>query len=170
VGLTPSSKVDSPHSTPPARPLRSMQTGQNSIAPENSLPQLGQVRWGSVLIVLTLPSTHSEPRKKHHACTERCEIGQHGSLANCCPVSQAIASSFRVARHIAFRNRIPIAGVLRHRARDNDLRRWLRSIKPSMEVTLKPFSKSNTSVLVLILINETHFCEDRDIPKAILNH
>jgi hypothetical protein len=29
-----------------------MQTGQNSIAPENSLPQLGQVRWGFVLIVL----------------------------------------------------------------------------------------------------------------------
>jgi hypothetical protein len=24
-----------------------MQTGQNSIAPESSLPQLGQVRWGS---------------------------------------------------------------------------------------------------------------------------
>jgi hypothetical protein len=29
-----------------------MQTGQNSIAPENSLPQLGQVRWGFVLTVL----------------------------------------------------------------------------------------------------------------------
>jgi hypothetical protein len=27
-----------------------MHTGQNSIAPENSLPQLGQVRWGSVLM------------------------------------------------------------------------------------------------------------------------
>jgi hypothetical protein len=31
--------------------LRSMQTGQNSIAPENSLPQLGQVRWGSVVTI-----------------------------------------------------------------------------------------------------------------------
>jgi hypothetical protein len=30
-----------------------MQTGQNSIAPENSLPQLGQVRLGSVLMALT---------------------------------------------------------------------------------------------------------------------
>ena len=29
-----------------------MQTGQNSIAPENSLPQLGQVRTGSVFIGL----------------------------------------------------------------------------------------------------------------------
>ena len=27
-----------------------------------------------------------------------------------------------------------------------------------------------SSVLVLILINESHFCEDRDIPRAILNH
>jgi len=33
-----------------------MQTGQNSIAPENSLPQLGQVRWGSVFMDLTRPS------------------------------------------------------------------------------------------------------------------
>jgi len=31
-----------------------MQTGQNSIAPENSLPQLGQVRWDSVFIGLPL--------------------------------------------------------------------------------------------------------------------
>jgi len=29
-----------------------MQTGQNSISAENSLPQLGQVRWGSALMVL----------------------------------------------------------------------------------------------------------------------
>jgi len=28
-----------------------MHTGQNSIAPENSLPQLGQVRWSSVVII-----------------------------------------------------------------------------------------------------------------------
>jgi type I restriction enzyme S subunit len=44
---------DSPDSTPPARALRSRQTGQNSAAPESSLPQLGQVRWVFVLIVLT---------------------------------------------------------------------------------------------------------------------
>src|SRR6516164_8955804 len=47
VGLTVSCKEDSPDSTPPARPLRSMQTGQNSSVPENSLPQLRQVRWGT---------------------------------------------------------------------------------------------------------------------------
>jgi len=49
--LTESAEAeDSPDSTPPARPLRSMQTGQNSIAPENWFPQLGQIRWGSVLM------------------------------------------------------------------------------------------------------------------------
>jgi hypothetical protein len=31
-----------------------MQTGQNSMAPEKSLPQLGQVRWDSVFMELTL--------------------------------------------------------------------------------------------------------------------
>jgi hypothetical protein len=31
-------------------------TGQNPIAPEYSLPQLGQVRWVSALLVLTAPS------------------------------------------------------------------------------------------------------------------
>src|SRR5580704_9825447 len=35
-----------------ARDLRSRQTGQNSIAPENSLPQIEQVRWGSALMHL----------------------------------------------------------------------------------------------------------------------
>ena len=38
-----------------------MQTGQNSIAPENSLPQLGQVRWGSVLIDLSVLWLQSAP-------------------------------------------------------------------------------------------------------------
>jgi hypothetical protein len=47
-----------------------MQTGQNSIAPENSLPQLGQVRWGSVLMVLTALLPTATPRS-----IERCEIG-----------------------------------------------------------------------------------------------
>ena len=68
---------DSPDSTPPARPLRSMQTGQNSIAPESSLPQLGQVRWGSVLMGLTALQPQSEPKATPRS-TEWCEIGQHG--------------------------------------------------------------------------------------------
>src|SRR5271165_3718922 len=43
--------VDSPDTAVPGRAPRSMHTGQNSIAPENSLPQLGQVRWGSVVMI-----------------------------------------------------------------------------------------------------------------------
>jgi hypothetical protein len=31
-----------------------MHTGQNSIAPESSLPQVAQVRWGCVLMALTV--------------------------------------------------------------------------------------------------------------------
>jgi hypothetical protein len=53
--------------------LRSMQTGQNSIAPENSLPQSGQVRWCSVLMDLPVPWPHLS-QKQHHASTEWCEI------------------------------------------------------------------------------------------------
>ena len=78
VGLTASSEAeDSPDSTPPARPLRSMHTGQNSIAPENSLPQLGQVCWGSVLMVLTALQPQPEPKATPRS-TEWCEIGQYG--------------------------------------------------------------------------------------------
>src|SRR4029077_6566217 len=56
---------DPPDSTPPARPLRSMQTGQNCIAPENSLPQLGQVRWGSVFMDLAVLPRRLKVRKEH---------------------------------------------------------------------------------------------------------
>jgi hypothetical protein len=35
--------------------------GQNSIAPESSLPQLGQVRWGSVLTDLTVLQPKATP-------------------------------------------------------------------------------------------------------------
>src|SRR6516164_2137105 len=42
-----------------------MQTGQNSIAPENSLPQLGQVRWGSVFMDLTVLPRRLKLRNEH---------------------------------------------------------------------------------------------------------
>ena len=42
-----------------------MHTGQNSIAPENSLPQLGQVRWRSVFMDLTVLPWRSELRKEY---------------------------------------------------------------------------------------------------------
>ena len=53
-----------------------MQTGQNSIAPENSLPQLGQVRWGSVLIGLTVLWSQSEAKVTPRSSEWR-EIGSH---------------------------------------------------------------------------------------------
>ena len=91
---------------------RSMQTGQNSIAPENSLPQLGQVRWGSVLIFLTTsprPQPKASPRS-----AERCELGQHSSWRTVFPVARAIEScaytsaSNRISEHISCGSR-PVA-------------------------------------------------------------
>jgi hypothetical protein len=67
-----------------------MQTGQNSIAPESSLPQLGQVRWGSALMVLTALQSHPQPETTPLS-TEWCEKRPAQRLANCCPVAQAIA-------------------------------------------------------------------------------
>jgi hypothetical protein len=57
------------------RATYALQTLAELIAPENSLPQLGQVRWGSALIFLTTP-----PRPQPKAAprsAERCELGQH---------------------------------------------------------------------------------------------
>jgi deoxyribose-phosphate aldolase len=65
-----------------------MQTGQNSIAPENSLPQLGQVRWGSMLIDLTVLQPQSEPKATPRSI-EWCEIAQRYPLANDGPASIA---------------------------------------------------------------------------------
>jgi hypothetical protein len=54
-----------------------MHTGQNSIAPENSLPQVGQARWGSLLMALAAFQPQSESKATPRA-TEWREIGQHG--------------------------------------------------------------------------------------------
>ena len=105
-----SSETDSPDSTPPGRALRSMQTGQNCIAPENSLPQLGQVRLRSVLMGLDVLRMRSRLRNEHGflrqpaaarlrnqvlgsvppaipSSTERCEIRRRTLLASCGPAS-----------------------------------------------------------------------------------
>ena len=66
-----------------------MQTGQNSIAPENSLPQLGQVRWGSVLMDLTALQPQSEPKATPRS-TEWCEIGQHGAWHTVVPLHKQL--------------------------------------------------------------------------------
>jgi hypothetical protein len=47
-----------------------MHTGQNSIAPENSLPQLGQVRWGSVFMDLTVLRRGLKLGKAHGFCRQ----------------------------------------------------------------------------------------------------
>jgi hypothetical protein len=101
-----SSKVDSPDTAVPGRALRSMHTGQNSIAPENSLPQLGQVRWRSALMGLTVLPRRLKLRKEHGfprqpaaaqlgnqvhgseplaipSSTERCETRRRPLLASC---------------------------------------------------------------------------------------
>src|SRR5260221_6095791 len=112
-GLTVSSEgEDSPDLGPPTRPRRSMHTGQSSIAPESSLPQLGQVRWGSVLMTLTALQPQPGPKATPRSA-QWCQIGKHGPWQTVVPVPQANASSFRVALQITFRNKIPIVGVLR---------------------------------------------------------
>jgi len=55
-----------------------MHTGQNSIAPESLLPQLEQVRWGSVLMDLTALQPQPEPKATPRS-TEWCEIGRHSA-------------------------------------------------------------------------------------------
>jgi hypothetical protein len=54
-----------------------MQTGQNSIAPENSLSQIEQMRLSSVFIGLPVLLPQSEPKATPRS-TEWCEIGRHG--------------------------------------------------------------------------------------------
>jgi hypothetical protein len=65
-----------------------MHTGKNSIAPESSLPQLGQVRLSSVFMGLTALQPQSEPKAAPHS-TEWCEIVQRHPLANDGPASIA---------------------------------------------------------------------------------
>ena len=89
-----------------------MQTGQNSIASENSLPQPGQVRWGSVLMGLTALQPHSEPKATPRS-TESCEIGPHGPWQTLVPFHKQLRVHLIVARQIRFRNKIPTVGVLR---------------------------------------------------------
>jgi hypothetical protein len=88
-----------------------MHTGQNFIAPENSLPQLGQVRWNSVLMALTALQPQPEPKIKPRA-TEWCEIGRHGHWQTVVPFHKPKACSLTLAPQIEFRNKIPTVGAL----------------------------------------------------------
>ena len=53
------------------------QTGQNFIAPEISLPQLGQLRWGFVSMDLTVLGQQSEPETTPGS-SDCCKIAPHG--------------------------------------------------------------------------------------------
>ena len=123
VGWTVSSEAeDSPDAIVPGRALRSMQTGQNSIAPENPLPQLGQLRWGSVLMLLTVLRIRSKLRKEHGSprqpaaprlvnqvpgseplakpsSTEWCETCRRAQLASCGrgPIATSCRSTVKVS-------------------------------------------------------------------------
>ena len=131
-----SSDEDSPVSTLPARALRSMQTGQNSIAPENSLPQLGHVRRGSVFMGLTALQPRYEPksRKQHHAPPSGAKSASTApgkllsrSTSDCVPI---------LARQITFRNKIPMTWVT-----CLFVRAPTRSRSPSLGNTvIKPFA------------------------------
>jgi len=55
-----------------------MHTGQNSIAPENSLPQLGQARWGCALMLLIAVQSHPQPETTPLS-TDWYEIGHHSA-------------------------------------------------------------------------------------------
>src|SRR6516165_9547630 len=89
-----------------------MHTGQNSIAPENSLPQLGQVRWGSALMLLIALQSHPPPENNttfHRLVRNR----PAQLLAYCCFIAQAIANYGTLAHQITFLNKIPGAPGLR---------------------------------------------------------
>jgi hypothetical protein len=66
-----------------------MHTGQNSIVPESSLPQLEQVRWGSVLMALTALQSQSEPKTRQHS-TKWWEIDQHGTWQTVLPFQKQL--------------------------------------------------------------------------------
>jgi hypothetical protein len=72
-----------------------MHTGQNSFAPENSLPQLAQVRWVSAFMDLTVLQPPFEPKPTARS-TEWCKIGLHSPWQSWCPVPRAIALSIYI--------------------------------------------------------------------------
>jgi len=78
-----------------------MHTGQNSIAPENSLPQLGQVRWGSALMLLNAFQSHLSAGNN---TTLHRLVRNRLSTASCILLS--LCTSNRVLRNTSALNRI----------------------------------------------------------------
>jgi hypothetical protein len=86
------------------------------------LPQLGQVRWGSVLMTLTVLQRQSEPKATPRA-TEWCESGQHSPWQTVVSLHKQLRVSlyYRV-KHVSEQNSYrwcPAASGV-----DNDFRGW----------------------------------------------
>jgi hypothetical protein len=79
-----------------------MQTGQNSIAPENSLPQIEQVRWDSVFMDLIVPTSSSWLNLVERFFGElTADVVREGSFQSARELIRAIES------YLADRNRNP---------------------------------------------------------------
>ena len=72
-----------------------MQTGQNSVAPESSLPQLGQVRWGSVIMALAALQPKPESKAPPRSVVPNRPAQR---MAYCCSVARAIARFVTLTR------------------------------------------------------------------------
>jgi hypothetical protein len=99
-----------------------MHTGQNSIAPESSLPQLGQVRMSSFFMRLTALQSQSEPKATPRFTewreSDRMAPGKLLSRStNICVFIYSSASN-QVSEQDSYR-RYPAASRV-----DNDLWRW----------------------------------------------
>ena len=137
-----------------------MQTGQNSIAPANSLPQLGQVRWGSVLMGITALQPQSEPKATPRS-TDWCEIGRQGPWQIVVHIAQATTCSFTLARQITFRNKIPVALVLRRPRVDNEVRRWGGSKLAPVSRSGGPVSSGSSPKAALVRMRHGYAAEVR---------
>src|SRR6476646_9831520 len=89
-----------------------MQTGQNSIAPENSLPQLGQVRWGSVIMALAALQPQPGPKATPRS-TEWREIDQQGPWQTVVPFHKLVCSLYMLPVVIGTKN-TRLTGIRRH--------------------------------------------------------
>jgi hypothetical protein len=65
-----------------------------------------------MFMALTALQPQPEPKATPRSA-QWCQIGEHGPWQTVVPVPRAIASSFRVALQITFRNKIPFVGLLR---------------------------------------------------------
>src|SRR5271165_52461 len=136
-----------------------MHIGQNSIASESSLPQLGQVRRGSVLIVLAALQPQPEPKATPRS-TEWCESGQHSAWHSV----------------VAFHKRMRYITALNHVSEQNSCR-WCpvasgianelrRCSGPNLTAVHHPLSTSPEPLAACDLYVKTHFAGSSNTPSV----